>query len=202
MKQLGLCLAFGLIACHVLGNPLISRLQRLEKTLSQFLLGHPLPASHPPPSPSYQRSFTPPAYEHSNGLLPGSSHHLLERWMPSMDMYETDSHVYANLELAGVPKDKIQVQVNENTLRVTGEVVDLVMHPSEVQEEDKLDDKEMSMVGRHQHVNERLYGRFYRQVSLPDGIDPDAVDAKYENGILYLSIPKAKAPAFKRVSVH
>lgn len=51
------------------------------------------------------------------------------------------------------------------------------------------------------HVNERAAGRFRRVVSLPDDIDPNAVDAKYADGVLHVSIKRREAAQPRRITV-
>ena len=51
------------------------------------------------------------------------------------------------------------------------------------------------------HVNERAAGRFRRVVSLPDDIDPNAVDAKYADGVLHVSVKRREAAQPRRITV-
>lgn len=51
------------------------------------------------------------------------------------------------------------------------------------------------------HVNERAAGRFRRVVSLPDDIDPNAVDAKYTDGVVHVSVKRREATQPRRITV-
>jgi HSP20 family protein len=52
------------------------------------------------------------------------------------------------------------------------------------------------------HIDERFAGRFRRVVTLPDDIDPNAVDANYHDGVLRISIARKEAVQPRRISVH
>lgn len=51
------------------------------------------------------------------------------------------------------------------------------------------------------HIDERFVGRFRRVVSLPDDIDPNAVAAKYRDGVLHISIPRRAAAQPRRIAI-
>ena len=51
------------------------------------------------------------------------------------------------------------------------------------------------------HIDERFAGRFRRVVTLPEDVDPDAVDAKYSDGVLHISIARRQAAQPRRITV-
>lgn len=51
------------------------------------------------------------------------------------------------------------------------------------------------------HIDERYAGRFRRVVTLPDDIDANAVQAKYRDGVLHISIPRREAAQPRRISI-
>ncbi len=51
------------------------------------------------------------------------------------------------------------------------------------------------------HRQERGFGKFTRQVTLPSLVDADKVEAKYENGVLYLTLPKSEAAKPRKIIV-
>lgn len=52
------------------------------------------------------------------------------------------------------------------------------------------------------HINERFSGRFHRAVSLPDDVDPNQVTAKYNDGILHVSIQRRASAQPRRIEIH
>ncbi|MGE8451799.1 MAG: Hsp20/alpha crystallin family protein [Pseudomonadales bacterium] len=51
------------------------------------------------------------------------------------------------------------------------------------------------------HINERFAGRFRRVVSLPDNVNPNAVEAKYRDGVLHISIQRLEAAQRRQISI-
>ena len=52
------------------------------------------------------------------------------------------------------------------------------------------------------HINERFHGAFHRVLTLPDDVDPNAVDAKYRDGVLHISIKRRAEAQPRRIAVH
>ncbi|MEZ5078093.1 MAG: Hsp20/alpha crystallin family protein [Solirubrobacterales bacterium] len=95
------------------------------------------------------------------------------RWVPAMDLVETEDDLVLRADLPGVDRDEISVEVKDGVLTVSGE--------RRAQHEDK---------SEGYHRVERSYGRFARSLELPKGIDPEGVDASYEDGVLEVRVPK------------
>ena len=92
----------------------------------------------------------------------------------SLDIHEDDDNYTVTTELPGVKVDDIHVRLDGDSLIIEGEI----------QGEDT--EKEGTQV----LVQERRYGRYCRRVRLPQTIDSDKVEARYEDGILTLTLPK------------
>ena len=86
------------------------------------------------------------------------------------DAYEQNGILTFEFEIPGIRKEDVTVQIKDQILMVSGEK----KRPSEV---------EGSIL-----KNERVYGKFYRQFRLPDNINPDSCKARFENGILFISL--------------
>jgi HSP20 family protein len=95
------------------------------------------------------------------------------RWVPAMDLAETEDSLVLRADVPGVDRNDIAVEVKDGVLTVTGE--------RHAQSEDKREGY---------HRVERSYGSFARSLELPKGIDPEGVDASYEDGVLEVRIPK------------
>jgi HSP20 family protein len=103
---------------------------------------------------------------------------------PALDLSETDSAVQVRLDLPGVEAKEIDVQVRDNRLVVTGE------HKEEKEEK-----------GEKFHRIERREGKFSRSVMLPCAVNEGKVDARFHNGVLTITLPKADQAKAKRVEV-
>jgi HSP20 family protein len=99
---------------------------------------------------------------------------------PLMDAWETEKEIKAEIDLPGVDKKDIKLNISKGMLEIKAE---------------KKHEKKESRNGFHRI--ERAYRGFYRKISLPESADIDRAEAKYENGVLKISIPKKELPEFK-----
>jgi HSP20 family protein len=100
------------------------------------------------------------------------------------DLQETDEEVIATIELPGVKKEEISLNLTENLLEVKAE------SKEEVKEE-----KEGFKSYR------RKYSGFYRRLPLPTTISPDDAKATYKNGVLEVKMPKMEKKKKKEISI-
>src|SRR5262245_12675291 len=105
-------------------------------------------------------------------------------WMPAMDVYETDEKVVVTVELPGITAGDVEVSVEDSTLTVSG----TREFASEVTEESY-------------HRIERRYGSFSRAVSLPPQVDSGKVDARFEDGVLSIELPKVEKAKPKKIQI-
>jgi HSP20 family protein len=96
--------------------------------------------------------------------------------MPKIDISETDEELKIRAELPGVSEKDIEVVLNEDILTIRAE-----------REFERKEDKE------DYHLVEMSYGTFQRSLQLPYRVDPNQVQARFENGVLDIAVPKAKA---------
>jgi HSP20 family protein len=101
---------------------------------------------------------------------------------PACEVDEQDDHFLISLDLPGVSKDEVKVEVIDNRLVISGE-----------RKHEKKEGK-----GR----SERYYGRFERSFALPTAIDADKIEARYENGVLELAVPKAESAKPRTIQIH
>ncbi len=103
---------------------------------------------------------------------------------PYVDISEDSKAVFVQVELPGIKKDDVKVNVDEdNILVIKGEKKPVI--------------KENATI----HKTESTYGEFERRFVLPDDIDKDKIEAKYENGLLEISIMKKAKPEPKEVEI-
>jgi len=107
---------------------------------------------------------------------PGDERVYLKRprvWHPPTDMYETDAHVMVKVDLAGVSEEGIVVRLHGRQLTIDGQ----------------RDDPAGKLA---YHQMEISYGEFHSEVYLPCEVDVEHVHAEYEQGFLYIVLPKPK----------
>lgn len=92
---------------------------------------------------------------------------------PRIDITESDTEVIATVELPGVDKKDIEINVQDNVLEIRGQT-------SRQHEKDN----------RNYYISERYYGSFDRRIGLPAEVDSERTTAKFENGILTITMPK------------
>lgn len=103
---------------------------------------------------------------------------------PPVNLWSDEDHVYAEVELPGLDPAKIDVTVAEgNTLQINGSR--------------ELPQAEGAVWVRQ----ERPAGTFTREIELPVVVDADRVQAKYENGVLKLTLPKSAAAKPRKIPV-
>lgn len=105
-------------------------------------------------------------------------------FIPSVEMDETDQEVHLKLEVPGLEAKDLNVEVTEDTVSVWGE------RKSESETESE------GMVRSEFH-----YGKFERVIPMPSHVQPDHVEAEYNNGVLNLTLPKSAKEEKKAVKV-
>eukprot|EP00727_Mastigamoeba_balamuthi_P002459 m51a1_g1221 putative heat shock protein hsp20 (213) ;mRNA; r:503627-504265 len=106
-------------------------------------------------------------------------------WRPRVDVKETQKEYVVRAELPGVKKEDVSIEVRRD-----GPTPMLVLHGSKREEMADKTDK--------WHRVERSFGEFTRSFALPNGVKPEQLAAKYEDGVLELTVPKppqAQKPA-------
>ncbi len=105
-------------------------------------------------------------------------------WSPRVDVNETENEITIDVELPGIDKKDVKVEVKDNVLSISGER----------KMEKKTENTETSRIERH-------YGKFERTFGLPDRVEADKVLAKYKDGILALTLPKTEKAKTKEMAV-
>jgi HSP20 family protein len=100
---------------------------------------------------------------------------------PKVDVIENENSFEVHLAVPGVSKDDFKIELNDNHLTISGER----KFTNEKKE-------------KNYHSVETQYGSFSRSFSLPENVDGTKINAKYNNGILELVIPKDEKKALKQ----
>ncbi len=102
-----------------------------------------------------------------------------------MNVSETESEIRIEAEMPGVSEQDIDVQLNDDVLTIRGE-----------KRFERKDNKE------NYHFVERSFGTFQRSLRLPFAVDPEQVQASFENGVLTVTLPKsARAERTRKIQV-
>ncbi len=114
----------------------------------------------------------------------GGNGGTLRRWHPAMDLVETEDHFVLKADLPGVAEDDVKVELEDNVLTIAGE---------------RRHEEEAKSGGYYRL--ERATGVFSRSLTLPEGIDPEAVQASFDKGVLEVRIPKPEERKPRRVAI-
>jgi HSP20 family protein len=93
---------------------------------------------------------------------------------PRMDIRESSNDIKITAEMPGIDREDIDVSVHNGILTISGE--------KKVEKDEK---------GTDYHHVERSYGCFSRNISVPETVETDKVEAMYKNGVLTVTLPKA-----------
>ena len=106
------------------------------------------------------------------------------RWIPAMDLVETEDHLVLRADLPGMDEDDLDIEIKDGVLTVSG--------VRKAEHEDKREGF---------YRVERAFGSFSRSLSLPDGINADQVSANFDRGVLEVKIPKPEQTKPHRVQI-
>lgn len=109
---------------------------------------------------------------------------LKGEFMPAVEFREQPQAFVLRVALPGIRAEDVEVQATHEALSISAE-----------HRYSKQDDQEVT------HRSEFRYGKFFRQVMLPTRIDPDQVQATFEDGILTLTLPKVARSGVRKVPV-
>jgi HSP20 family protein len=121
--------------------------------------------------------FDTPAQGGGNGAA-------LRRWIPAMDLVETGEHFVLRADLPGLSEDDVSIELEDNVLTISGE------------RKSEHDDRKEGY-----YRVERAYGTFARSLTLPEGVDADAVSASFDRGVLEVRIPKPEERKPRKVAI-
>jgi HSP20 family protein len=108
----------------------------------------------------------------------------LQRWVPAMDLVEAGDHFVLKADLPGLSEDDVQIEVQDGVLTLSGERR-----------------SEHERTERGWHRVERSFGRFSRSLTLPEGVNAEAIAASFDKGVLEIRIPKPEERKPRRISI-
>lgn len=118
-----------------------------------------------------------------NGLLEGNGR-TTQSWVPPLDVWETENELVYAFDLPGIPEDSISVEVEDGALTVSA-----------------TREKAVEANGERFYRFERRHGTFTRTIGLPQGVNDDAIEADYTNGVLEIHVAKPEQQKPKRIQI-
>jgi HSP20 family protein len=118
-----------------------------------------------------------------NGLLEGNGR-TTQSWIPTADVWETETEVVYAFDLPGIPEDKISVELDEGALTIT----------AEREREQKVEE------GKYFRF-ERRFGTFTRTIGVPQGVTEESVKAEYKHGVLEVHVAKPEQPKPRKIQI-
>ena len=107
-----------------------------------------------------------------------------QRWTPATDLVEAEDHFVLRADLPGVAEEDVSIEIQDSTLTVSGE------RKAEHEQRE-----------RGWYRVERSFGRFSRSLTLPEGVNADAISAGFDKGVLEVRIPKPEERKPRRVQI-
>jgi HSP20 family protein len=106
-------------------------------------------------------------------LAEGNGREQVERaWAPAVEVISRDGNYTVRAELAGLKPEDVKLEITDDAIVLQGE---------------RKEEHEETKEGIH--MTERRYGRFYRAIPLPEGAKTDEARARFENGVLEVTVP-------------
>jgi HSP20 family protein len=99
-------------------------------------------------------------------------------WSPQIELFEKDGKLMVHADLPGLKPEDVKVDVDRGVLTISGE-----------RKQEKKEEREGT------YHSERFYGSFVRRIALPEDVDADKIDARFENGVLEITIPAPARPS-------
>jgi len=106
------------------------------------------------------------------------------RWVPPVDLVEAEDHFVLKADLPGLSEGDVNIEVQDGALTISGE------RKAEHEQREK-----------GWYRIERSFGRFSRSLTLPDGVDPERIEASFNHGVLDVRIPKPEQRKPRRIAI-
>jgi HSP20 family protein len=107
-------------------------------------------------------------------------------WVPSVNVEETKDELVLTAELPGLTEDNVSIEIENNVLCISGE---------------KTEERTEGDEERRYHLWERRYGSFQRSFTLPRTVKAEDIQARFEHGILRISMPKVPEAKGRRITI-
>ena len=100
-------------------------------------------------------------------------------WTPAADIYETQTGYAIAIDLPGISREAVEIDINDNRLMVKG----------------------TRTMDETTHRRERPRGKFLRTFSIPASVDQDGIGAEYKDGVLNIRLPKRQEQKAQKIAI-
>ena len=114
----------------------------------------------------------------------GNGPSAIRRWIPAMDLVETGDDFVLRADLPGLSEGDVNIELEDNVLTISGE---------------RKSQREERKEGYYRV--ERASGAFARSLTLPEGVDPERIQANFDRGVLEVRIPKPEQRKPRKVTI-
>ncbi len=111
-----------------------------------------------------------------------------DAYLPPMDIEEEEGQYVVTLSVPGYSQDHLKISLEEDVLQIQGAL-------------NSENESDETVAGRKYHLRERHMNRFSRSLRLPAGIEGEKVGAKYDKGVLTLTIQKPEEVLPKQIEI-
>ena len=115
---------------------------------------------------------------------PAGANSTARRWIPAMDLVETGEYFVLRADLPGLSEADVNIEFENDVLTISGE---------------RTAQHETHDEGYYRV--ERAFGAFSRSLTLPEGVNPDSVQAQFDRGVLEIRIPKPEQRKPRKVTI-
>lgn len=119
-----------------------------------------------------------------NDIFNTTDYHTHTNWTPAVDITEDDASYNLHVDLPGIDKKNIHLNLKDNMLTISGE-----------REYNKKDNKDAY------YRSERGYGKFSRCFHLPEEVNDEKISASFKNGVLNITVPKVEEIPAKELEI-
>jgi len=114
----------------------------------------------------------------------GGAENTSSTWTPRTDMVESEDGYHLQLDVPGMAKDDLNINLQNNTLTISGERT-----------------MKRTAEGEERVRVERAFGTFHRTFALPSSVDTENIEARYEDGVLTVHVPKTETAQRRRIEI-
>ncbi len=113
-----------------------------------------------------------------------SAYNTAGEWVPHVDIYEDDTSITLKAEIPGVNREDVHLDISNGVLSISGK-------------------KRFAHEDRNEsyHIIERQYGTFKRSFTIPEIVESDKIDARCENGVLEVFLPKSEQSVTRKIPI-